>query len=104
MGLLDGADWSGSISLLKLGGNACEVPPEQNPPHSNSPISGGFLSGDSSTSLMDLTQGGDDVLTVKMTGQYADASSSMYGDAPIMAGQAHGGNDILNGSSGRDFM
>ena len=39
-----------------------------------------------------------------MTGQYADASSSVYGDAPIMAGQAHGGNDILDGSAGRDFM
>ncbi|MGY4289837.1 hypothetical protein ACVWXO_009103 [Bradyrhizobium sp. LM2.7] len=67
-------------------------------------ISGATLSGDSSTSLMDATQGGDDVLTVKLDGQSTDAISQMYGDAPTMAGNSHGGNDILNGSTGRDFM
>lgn len=40
MAVFDGADWSGSISVLKLGGSACEAPPEQNPPHINSPMSG----------------------------------------------------------------
>jgi Ca2+-binding RTX toxin-like protein len=70
----------------------------------SSAISGGTLSGDSSTSLMDLTQGGDDVLTVKFDGDSTDAVSQMYGDAPIMEGNSHGGNDILNGSAGRDFM
>ncbi|WP_247493843.1 hypothetical protein [Bradyrhizobium sp. 142] len=70
----------------------------------DSPISGATLSGDSSTSLMDATQGGDDVLTVKLDGQSTDAISQMYGDAPTMAGNSHGGNDILNGGNGRDFM
>ncbi|MCS3760559.1 calcium-binding protein [Bradyrhizobium centrosematis] len=70
----------------------------------DSAISGGRLSGDSSTSLMDLAQGGDDVLNVKIDGQYADAISFVYGDAPIMSGHSHGGNDILNGGAGRDFM
>ncbi|MGY0574598.1 calcium-binding protein [Bradyrhizobium sp. RDM12] len=70
----------------------------------DSAISGGTLSGDSSTSLMDLTQGGDDVLTAKLDGQGTDAVPQMYGDAPTMVGNSHGGNDILNGSAGRDFI
>lgn len=70
----------------------------------DSAISGGTLAGDSSTSLMDLTQGGDDVLTARLDGQGTDAVPQMYGDAPTMTGHSHGGNDILNGSAGRDFM
>ncbi|WP_128924857.1 calcium-binding protein [Bradyrhizobium guangxiense] len=70
----------------------------------DSAISGGTLFGDSATSLMDFAKGGDDVLTAKLAGLYTDAVAQMYGDAPTMAGHSHGGNDVLNGGVGRDFM
>jgi Ca2+-binding RTX toxin-like protein len=70
----------------------------------DSAISGGTLFGDSAESLMDFAQGGDDVLTAKLDGQYTNAVSQMYGDASTMVGNSHGGNDILNGGAGRDFI
>jgi hypothetical protein len=40
MTVFDGARWRVSISLSNPGDNACEAPPEQNPPQSISCISG----------------------------------------------------------------
>ncbi|WP_349519712.1 hypothetical protein ACFKHW_21825 [Bradyrhizobium lupini] len=66
---------------------------------------GASLSGDSSTSLTDNAQGGDDILTVKISTEYTDdARDMLFGDAPTMSGNAHGGNDILTGGAATDFL
>lgn len=66
---------------------------------------GASLSGDSSTSLTDNAQGGDDILSVKISTQYTDdASDVLFGDAPTMSGNAHGGNDILTGGAASDRL
>ena len=55
--------------------------------------------------MTDNAHGGDDNLTVEAgVGAEIPGGASLFGDAPNMSGSAHGGNDVLNGGDGNDFL